>query len=99
MSIFSIGLLNFPLPLSGKRSAHVDRFPLKSDEFKSLEMDWLQHGDRNTKFFHKYASERRRTNKIRKLIKDDGDVVEETGAIQELVTNFYINLFQSHEGN
>jgi hypothetical protein len=25
--------------------------------------------------------------------------VEEPGAIQELVTNFYINLFQSHEGN
>jgi hypothetical protein len=25
--------------------------------------------------------------------------VEEPGAIQELVTNYYVNLFQSHEGN
>jgi hypothetical protein len=59
----------------------------------------LKNGDRNTRFFHEYASERRRINKIRKLIKEDGGVVEEPREILELVTNFYNNLFQSHAGN
>ncbi|XP_066365027.1 uncharacterized protein [Miscanthus floridulus] len=33
---------------------------------------WLQEGDRNTKFFHQYASDRKRMNRIKKLVKDDG---------------------------
>jgi hypothetical protein len=60
---------------------------------------WLKHGDRNTKFFHEHASERRRVNKIRRLVKDDGSVVEEKEAIHNLVSDFYKNLFQSHAGH
>jgi CTP-dependent riboflavin kinase len=60
---------------------------------------WLQHGDRNTRFFHEHTSERRRLNKIRRLLKDDGSVVEEMGEIHTMVTNFYKSLFQSHAGN
>jgi hypothetical protein len=60
---------------------------------------WLQQGDRNTKFFHEHASERRRINKIRRLVKEDGSVVEEKGEIINLVTDFYKNLFQTHAGH
>lgn len=60
---------------------------------------WLHHGDRNTKFFHKHASERRRQNMIRKLVKEDGSVVEEKGEIHALITNFYKTLFQSNAGD
>jgi hypothetical protein len=60
---------------------------------------WLQHGDLNTRFFHEHASERRRLNKIRRLVKDDGSVVEEVGEIHNMVTNFYKSRFQSHAGN
>jgi hypothetical protein len=49
---------------------------------------WLQHRDRNTKYFHKHASERRRVNKIRRLVKDDGSMVEEKGEIHNLVADF-----------
>ena len=60
---------------------------------------WLKHGDRNTGFFHVYASERRRRNKIKKLVKDDGGVAEDTEGIKALVTNFYRSLFCSNAGS
>ena len=59
----------------------------------------LQHGDRNTNFFHPYASERRRRSRIHKLVKEDGEVVTDTAGIHELVTNYYKSLFQSHAGD
>lgn len=33
---------------------------------------WLQHGDRNTRFFHCQATQRRRRNYIRQLRDNDG---------------------------
>ena len=48
------------------------------------------------KFIHSYASERRRRrNRIRRLVKDDGVLVEEERKIQALITNFYKDLFRS----
>lgn len=37
---------------------------------------WLQAGDQNNKFFHKYASNRRRNNQINKLKNEDGQWLE-----------------------
>jgi hypothetical protein len=57
-------------------------------------------GDKgNTGFFHRYASERRRWNRISKLVNDAGDVVTDLAGIHELVTNYYQTLFTSHAGN
>jgi hypothetical protein len=58
---------------------------------------WMKDGDQNTKFFHSAASERRRMNRIKRLRKDDGSVVEE-GAMREVVTNYFTNLFSSNVG-
>lgn len=63
------------------------------------QMRWLKNGDRNTKFNHAFASERRKRNRIKKLVKEDGGVVEEEGEIHELITNFYKELFCSCAGN
>lgn len=61
-------------------------------------MYWLRGGDRNTIFLHPYASERRRMNRIKQLRREDGSVVEEEGAMKEMVTNYFINLFTSVSG-
>ena len=39
--------------------------------------DWLSKGDRITKYFQAYASERKRRNTITRLVREDG--VEVTG--------------------
>lgn len=59
---------------------------------------WLEKSDRNTRFFHGYASERKRRNKIRKLVKDDGSVVTEEQEMLQLLTDYYQNLFHSSAG-
>ena len=59
---------------------------------------WQKHGDRNTKFFHQYATERMRRNRIKRLVKDDGTIVEDMEGIQTMVTNFYSDLLTSSAG-
>ena len=49
---------------------------------------WLQHGGRNTNFFHHFSSERRKRSRIKILVKEDGEVVTDTAGIHELVTNY-----------
>jgi len=60
---------------------------------------WLKNGDRNTKFYHAFASERRRRNRIKKLVRDGGGTVEDEQGIHNLITNFYKDLFCSCAGN
>jgi hypothetical protein len=59
---------------------------------------WLTKGDRNTKFFHAYASERKRRNYVRRLIDDSGGVVEGKH-LKMFITNQYQNLFSSQAGD
>jgi hypothetical protein len=58
-------------------------------------VDWLKEGDRNTAFFHAKASVRKRTNKIKALVMDDGSRCENIEGIKNMVQNFYESLFSS----
>ena len=60
--------------------------------------NWLMKGDRNTKFFQAYASERRRKNIITRLRKEDGSVVEGEEALGNYIANHYKSLFTSSAG-
>lgn len=54
---------------------------------------WLQAGDKNTSFFHAFASERKRRNTIKKLQRDDGSWAEGEDALKEHIANYFSNIF------
>ena len=58
---------------------------------------WLTKGDRNTSFFHAFASKRRRKNWISKLKDDNGDTVEGE-QLKNFIANQYRYLFSSRVG-
>jgi hypothetical protein len=61
-------------------------------------VNWMKGGDRYTKYFHSIASERRKTNRIKNLKREDGGVVEEEEAMKEVVSDYFINLFHASPG-
>ena len=58
-------------------------------------LNWFQGGDRNTSFFHAEASSRQRKNLIKGLMDVDGVWQEDEGKIEEIVVEYYNNLFTS----
>uniref|UniRef100_A0A803PA31 Reverse transcriptase n=1 Tax=Cannabis sativa TaxID=3483 RepID=A0A803PA31_CANSA len=50
---------------------------------------WLAQGDKNTKFFHRFASHRKKINKIHQLHLPNGGIVsDEEGIIREIESHF-----------
>jgi hypothetical protein len=57
---------------------------------------WLRNGDKNTKYFHKSASERKKRSSIKSLKKNDGSIIFEKAEIHILFSN--ITLIYSNQG-
>lgn len=55
-------------------------------------------GDRNTKFFHVYASNRKKKNTLKKLRDDLGMWVEYEG-ISKLVVHYFEHVFSSNSNH
>jgi hypothetical protein len=58
-------------------------------------IQWLAEGDRNTKFFHRRASNHKQKNKVSRLAKPDGSITEDAAEMGEMTRNFYNNLYES----
>ncbi|XP_040945782.1 uncharacterized protein [Gossypium hirsutum] len=58
-------------------------------------INWLKMGDRNTSFFHKQASQRRRQNRIHKLQGEDGRATEEWKNMEEIARSYFLRLFST----
>ncbi|XP_075473722.1 uncharacterized protein LOC142504799 [Primulina tabacum] len=54
---------------------------------------WLKDGDMNSKFFHKTATSRRESNKIKKLTDENGNSIEQTDDLCEVVKKYFTELF------
>ncbi|RYR01851.1 hypothetical protein Ahy_B06g080712 [Arachis hypogaea] len=55
--------------------------------------NWLEFGDRNTKFFHASTMARRRRNRIEALQDDNGNWVHERTTLDRMATSFYSWLY------
>ncbi|KAF5470770.1 hypothetical protein F2P56_011261 [Juglans regia] len=56
---------------------------------------WLKHGDRNTRYFHMQASQRRKINYIKRVEVPQGRIVTEQAEIGGVFTGFFSSLFAS----
>jgi type II secretory pathway component PulJ len=58
---------------------------------------WLREGDRNTKYFHRRASWRRRKNRIRRLKREDGTWTSDTGEMENMTRDFFQKLYTQED--
>lgn len=59
-----------------------------------VKLFWLQNGDQNTKFFHRFASAWRKNNGFQRIKNEDGEWTESEEDIQGVVTNYFSKLFK-----
>ncbi|XP_057426337.1 uncharacterized protein LOC130719745 [Lotus japonicus] len=57
--------------------------------------NWLKHGDRNTRFFHQKASQRRKWNLIEVITDSGGREVEDDAQISQVLREYFESLFTS----
>ncbi|GMI81642.1 hypothetical protein like AT1G43760 [Hibiscus trionum] len=58
-------------------------------------VNWLQNGDKNNVFFHRFASQRQKRNKVERLFDDSGNSVDTTKNLLNLATSYFTELFHS----
>ena len=58
-------------------------------------INWLKHGDRNTKFFHAKATQRRRRNYIKGIRNIHGQWVEDLEEVVGVASAYFDNLFHA----
>uniref|UniRef100_A0A803Q724 Reverse transcriptase domain-containing protein n=1 Tax=Cannabis sativa TaxID=3483 RepID=A0A803Q724_CANSA len=56
---------------------------------------WLKAGDKNTKFFHRFASKRKKNNTIKFLKDDNQNIVSDHNTMGNLVVSYFSDLFSS----
>lgn len=56
---------------------------------------WLKDGDRNTKFFHRKASNRRAKNRLRGLYDNHGVWQSSDKGIEKVVLGYFSNMFKA----
>ena len=62
-------------------------------------VSWLKHGDKNTKFFHSKATQRRRKNHIRGIKNAQGQWVEEMEDVAAVASDYFNTLFHAGSGD
>uniref|UniRef100_A0A803QNQ4 CCHC-type domain-containing protein n=1 Tax=Cannabis sativa TaxID=3483 RepID=A0A803QNQ4_CANSA len=63
------------------------------------QIDWMQLGDKNTKFFHSKASARKSNNKISSLKTEDGTTVTSKLDMSMVIQEYFSHIFQHSPTN
>ncbi|XP_074374021.1 uncharacterized protein LOC141714399 [Apium graveolens] len=56
---------------------------------------WLREGDKNTRFFHRFASTRRKNNKLERIKNAEGEWQETKEGVHGVITEYFTDLFQA----
>uniref|UniRef100_A0A803P8Y0 Reverse transcriptase domain-containing protein n=1 Tax=Cannabis sativa TaxID=3483 RepID=A0A803P8Y0_CANSA len=77
--------------------SHLDALLYKEETYwkQRSRTQWLAQGDKNTKFFHRHASHRRRINRILKLHNSSGTLLTKEEDINHEIESFFQALFTS----
>ncbi|XP_072061856.1 uncharacterized protein [Arachis hypogaea] len=67
--------------------------------FRKSRCNWLEFGDRNTKFFHGSTMARKRRNQIEALQDDNGYWVHDRTTLERIATSFYSRLYTKDAPN
>jgi hypothetical protein len=59
---------------------------------------WLRNGDRNTKFFHESAKQKRGRDEIEKIVDAEGVLREDPQEVESALVNYFSSLFMSDYG-
>lgn len=71
---------------------------LEEEELKwqqRVKQQQLTHVDRNTKFYHMYANQRKNTNFIKQIIDNEGTLHLDQASIGDIFNSYFNNLFHS----
>jgi len=74
---------------------------LEQDEihwFQRARANWIKQGNRNTSFFHNFATKRRKKNTIKGLVDHNGMMQEDREVMCNIVQDYFENLFTSEVG-
>ena len=82
-------------------SKRMDELLQKKEIFwaQRSRINWLKHGDKNTKFFHAKATRRRKKNHIRGIQNVQGQWVENLEEVVEVALAYFDNLFHARVGD
>ena len=58
-------------------------------------VNWINHGDKNSKFFHLKASQRRQKNFIPRIMDPQGRWVEDMEDVAGVAVQYFNNMFSS----
>lgn len=59
----------------------------------------IEHGDKNTKFFHAMASQQQRINKINGLEDANGVWQDSDEATQNIISNYFSSIYRSDQSS
>ncbi|KAF7801766.1 ribonuclease H [Senna tora] len=65
--------------------------------FQKARCQWIRDGDRNTRYYHTKAINRRKRNKIIMLKNERGDWTEDLDEIKAIILDFYKRLFKEDQ--
>lgn len=58
-------------------------------------VNWLRKGDKNTAFFHIFASHKRSINRVEGLFSENGDLVSDDVEMEKIARRYFEDLFTS----